>query len=71
MGILRKVVRQKKQEENEENYWSLYRIYAHLPHHMQPYEFIKLKAERERKGLLELRNFLKELLNEKQDDGKI
>lgn len=71
MGILRKVVRQKKQEEKQDNYWSLYKRYAHLPYHMQPYEFIKLKDERETKEMLELSNFLKELLNEKKDNDKI
>lgn len=69
-SILRKVVRQKKCEEKEENYWSLYRRYAHLPHHMQPHEFIKLQAERERKGMLELSNFLKDLLDKSKDNEK-
>lgn len=60
-NILRKVVRQKKYKEKQDNYWNLYRMYAHQPPHMQSYEFTKLQAERREKGMLELSNFLKEL----------
>jgi hypothetical protein len=62
-NILKKIAQQKKYEEKQDNYWSLYRRYAHLPPHMQPYEFTTLQNERRGKGLLELSNFLEELLN--------
>ncbi len=67
MGILRKVVRQKKYDEKQESYLIMYKKYAHLPPHMQPYEFTTLQAERNKKGMLELSNFLKELLDKPQD----
>lgn len=60
-NILRKIVRQKKVDEKNAHYWKLYRMYAHLPYHLQSNEFIKLQAERNKKSMLELSNFLKEL----------
>ncbi len=70
MGILRKVVRQKKYNEKQESYWSMYKKYAHLPPHLQPYEFTTLQAERNKKSMLELSNFLKKLLDENKYNGK-
>lgn len=67
-NILKKIVQQKKQEEEQDNYWSLYRRYAHLPPHMQPYEFTVLWDERRKKGRLELSDFLEKLLDKNKDN---
>jgi hypothetical protein len=67
-NILRKIVQDKKQKERKAYKDKLFMENCLLPDYMQSQEYKEMQFKREKEGLLNISNFLKDLLNQ-QDNG--
>jgi hypothetical protein len=67
-NILRKIVQDKKQKERKAYEDKLFMENCLLPDYMQSQEYKEMQFKREKEGLLNISNFLKDLLNQ-QDNG--
>jgi hypothetical protein len=61
-NILRKVVRKKKQDEQKAYEDKLFMENCLLPDYMQSQEYKEMQFKREKEGMLNISNFLKDLL---------
>lgn len=62
-NILRKIVQEKKQKENKAHEDKLFIENCLLPDYMQSEEYKEMQFKREKEGMLNISNFLKDLLN--------
>ena len=63
-NILRKIVKEKKQKENKAYEDKLFIENCLLPDYMQSEEYKEMQFKREKEGMLNISNFLKDLLNQ-------
>jgi hypothetical protein len=63
-SILKKIVQEKKQKENKVYEDKLFMENCLLPDYMQSQEYKEMQFKREKEGMLNISNFLKDLLNQ-------
>ena len=63
-NILRKIVQDKKQKESKAYKDKLFMENCLLPDYMQSQEYKEMQFKKEKEGLLNISNFLKDLLNQ-------
>ena len=63
-SILKKIVQEKKQKENKVYEDKLFKENCLLPDYMQIKEYKEMQFKREKEGMLNISNFLKDLLNQ-------
>jgi hypothetical protein len=63
-NILSKIVQDKKQKESKAYEDKLFMENCLLPDYMQSQEYKEMQFKREKEGLLNISNFLKDLLNQ-------
>lgn len=63
-NILRKIVQDKKQKESKAYEDKLFMENCLLPDYMQSQEYKEMQFKRKKEGMLNISNFLKDLLNQ-------
>jgi len=67
-SILKKIVQEKKQKQNKAYEDKLFMENCLLPDYMQSQEYKEMQFKREKEGMLNISNFLKDLLNKQEND---